>query len=243
VLRVKGLGDDVLQGIEFSLRQGEILSLVGVAGNGQKRLVETICGLTPPGSGQVTLLGMDWKFFFSKRRWEAALSYIPEDRQRLATCANLDLVDNFLLTTREGFCRGPWLDRSEAAAKAAELMHQFGVDPPDPEARASQLSGGNLQKMVLAREFFRRPRLIVAEQPTQGLDIGATEEVWSILLKAKERAGILLVTGDLQEAVMLSDRIAVMYAGRIMDLFPAEDEQRRNRIGALMAGIPDGSSG
>jgi simple sugar transport system ATP-binding protein len=93
--------------------------------------------------------------------------------------------------------------------------------------------------MVLAREFFRRPRLIVAEQPTQGLDIGATEEVWSILLKARERAGILLVTGDIHEAVSLSDRIAVMYGGRIMDLFAASDEERLARIGALMAGVTD----
>jgi simple sugar transport system ATP-binding protein len=199
--------------------------------------VEIICGLRPPAAGKVSLLGRDWGEFFATRRWEGALSYIPEDRQRLATCANLDLTDNFLLTTREGFCRGPWLDQTKAAAKTAELVQQFRVHPPDPETCARQLSGGNLQKMVLAREFFRRPRLIVAEQPTQGLDIGATEEVWSILLKARERAGILLVTGDVQEAVKLSDRIAVIYGGRIMDLFSAEDEERLSRIGALMAGV------
>ncbi len=237
VLRIEALSDDILDRISFSLRQGEILSLVGVAGNGQKRLVETICGLRPPGAGKVALLGRDWGAFFATRRWEGALSYIPEDRQRLATCANLDLIDNFLLTTREGFCRGPWLDRRGAAAKAAELIHQFRVHPPNPQNRARQLSGGNLQKMVLAREFFRRPRLIVAEQPTQGLDIGATEEVWSILLKARDRAGILLVTGDVQEAVNLSNRIAVIYGGRLMDLFSVEDEERLGRIGALMAGI------
>ncbi len=237
VLRIEALSDKVLDRISFSLRQGEILSLVGVAGNGQKRLVEIVCGLRAPGAGKVTLLGRDWGAFFAARRWEGALSYIPEDRQRLATCANLDLTDNFLLTTREGFCRGPWLDRTEAAAKAGELVQQFRVHPSDPDTRARQLSGGNLQKMVLAREFFRRPRLIVAEQPTQGLDIGATEEVWSILLKARQRAGILLVTGDVQEAVKLSDRIAIIYGGRIMDLFSAEEEAHLSRIGALMAGI------
>jgi simple sugar transport system ATP-binding protein len=93
--------------------------------------------------------------------------------------------------------------------------------------------------MVLAREFFRRPRLIVAEQPSQGLDIGATEEVWSLLLKARERAGILLITGDIQEAITLSDRIAVMFGGRIMDLFPVDDQERLSRIGERMAGIAD----
>ena len=237
VLRVKALGDEVLKGIDFSLRQGEILSVVGVAGNGQKRLVETLCGLRPPGDGQVTLLGMDWHVFFSRRRWEAALSYIPEDRQRLATCQSLDIVDNFLLTTREGFCRGPWLDRAGARQKAIDLVEQFNVQPPVVDIQARQLSGGNLQKMVLAREFFRRPRLIVAEQPSQGLDIGATEEVWSVLLKARERAGVLLITGDIQEAATLSDRIAVMFGGRFTDLFAAEDQERLSRIGERMAGL------
>jgi simple sugar transport system ATP-binding protein len=237
VLRVASLGDEILREIDFTLRQGEILAVVGVAGNGQKRLVETVCGLRRPVSGSVSLLGMDWAAFFSRRRWQAALSYIPEDRQRLATCANLDIVDNFLLTTREGFSRGPWLDRDRAGQKAGELVSQFNVQPPDVGIRARQLSGGNLQKMVLAREFYRRPRLIVAEQPSQGLDIGATEEVWSLLLKARERAGILLITGDIKEAVTLSDRIAVMFGGRIMDLFPTDDTSRRARLGELMAGI------
>ncbi len=237
VLRVEALGDEVLRDINFALRQGEILAVVGVAGNGQKRLVETVCGLRPPIMGRVSLLGKDWHAFFSRRRWQASLSYIPEDRQRLATCGNLDIVDNFLLTTRQGFCHGPWLDRSEAAKKTGELIRQFNVQPPAVGIKARQLSGGNLQKMVLAREFFRKPRLIVAEQPSQGLDIGATEEVWSVLLKARERAGILLITGDIHEAVTLSDRIAVMYGGRIMDLFSADDAHRLAAIGERMAGI------
>jgi simple sugar transport system ATP-binding protein len=100
-----------------------------------------------------------------------------------------------------------------------------------------QLSGGNLQKLVLAREFYRRPRLIVAEQPTQGLDVGATEAVWKTLLKARHRAGILLVTGDLNEALSLSDRIAVLYDGRIMDTFDTQERKKVESIGLLMAGV------
>ena len=149
----------------------------------------------------------------------------------------LDLVDNFLLTTREGFSSGPWLRRAEAEKKLKELIEKFGIKAPSSRVTARQLSGGNLQKMVLAREFFRRPRLIVAEQPTQGLDIGATEDVWRILLKARERAGILLITGDLREAMTLSDRIGVMFGGRLMDLFPVSDEEKMEKIGPLMAGI------
>ncbi|MFZ0450551.1 MAG: ABC transporter ATP-binding protein [Desulfatiglandaceae bacterium] len=237
ILRVEDLSDTVLKDVSFDLRQGEILGVVGVAGNGQKRLVEVICGLESPSVGEVRILGQAWRKFFSRKQWAARLSYVPEDRAGLATCLGLDLVDNFLLTTREEFTRGPWLMRSKAEAKVTELIEQFHIKAPNTRILARQLSGGNLQKMVLAREFFRRPRLIVADQPTQGLDIGATEEVWKILLKARERAGILLITGDLKEAMTLSDRIAVMFRGRIMGLFSADDKDKIEQIGPLMAGI------
>jgi len=237
VLRVRRLRDSVLHDITFDLRQGEVLGIVGVAGNGQKRLVEVVCGLQAPLEGEIRILGEDWAHFFSKKRWDAALSYIPEDRIGVASCLDLDLVDNFLLTTREGFSAGPWLKRTKAEEKLEELIEKFAIKAPNSTMTARQLSGGNLQKMVLAREFFRRPRLIVAEQPTQGLDIGATEDVWKILLKARERAGILLITGDLREAMSLSDRIGVMFSGRLMDLFPVTDDQKMERIGPLMAGL------
>jgi simple sugar transport system ATP-binding protein len=237
VLRVAGLCGRNLKNIDFSLRQGEILGVVGVAGNGQKPLVETLCGLLRPQQGRVRILGRSWEDFFARHDWAGALSYIPEDRQGLATCRNLNLVDNFLLTTRKGFSRGPWLQKDRAARKLSGLVRDFGIQPPNVAALARQLSGGNLQKMVLAREFFRRPRLIIAEQPTQGLDIAAIEEVWLLLLKAREKAGVLLVTGDLAEALALSDRIAVMFDGRIMDIFAPSDGPRLAQIGLLMAGI------
>jgi general nucleoside transport system ATP-binding protein len=237
VLRVRGLQDAVLDDISFDLRQGEILGIMGVAGNGQKRLVEIVCGLQVPLKGEIRILGENWARFFSKRRWDASLSYIPEDRIGLASCMGLDLVDNFLLTTREGFSSGPWLRRARAARKLKELIDNFNIKTPDTGIKGRQLSGGNLQKMVLAREFFRRPRLIVAEQPSQGLDIGATEDVWKVLLKARERAGVLLITGDLREAVALCDRIGVMFRGRLMDLFPVTDEQKMEKIGSFMAGL------
>ncbi len=242
ILRVEKLSDTVLKDVSFDLRQGEILGVVGVAGNGQKRLVEVICGLLSPSVGEVRILGQTWQKFFSKKKWAGSLSYVPEDRIGLATCLGLDLVDNFLLTTREGFATGPWLKRSKAEAKVLELIEQFDIKAPNTRITARQLSGGNLQKMVLAREFFRRPRLIVADQPTQGLDIGATEEVWKILLKARERAGILLITGDLREAMTLSDRIAVMFGGRIMDLFSVDEKDKIEQIGPLMAGIQSKTS-
>ena len=237
VLRVEGLSNNLLENINLEVRQGEILGIVGVSGNGQKPLVETICGLQPPEKGDVFILGQPWNRFFIQRPWDGGLSYIPEDRQGLAVCLGLDLLDNFLLTTREGFSSGPWLRKGKAEIKAKELIASFGVKPGNVRVLARQLSGGNLQKMVLAREFYRKPRLIVAEQPTQGLDIAATGDVWNLLLKAREKTGVLLITGDLSEALTLSDRIAVMFEGRIMDTFSASDTEKIRQIGLMMAGI------
>ena len=237
VLQVSGLTGDGLQGVDFEVRQGEILGLVGVAGNGQKPLVEIICGLRRPSTGSVRILGEEWVAFFARRDREKGLSYVPEDRQGLATCPGLDLLDNFLLTTRAGFCRGPWLRRGRGAAAAGRLLTEFDVRPPDVSALARQLSGGNLQKLVLAREFFRQPRLIVAEQPTQGLDIAATEEIWRLLLEAREEAGIVLVTGDLSEALALSDRIGVLFNGVLAGMVDRDDGEGIERIPQLMAGV------
>ena len=241
VLRITELNGNGLHDIDLEVRQGEILGVVGVAGNGQKPLVETICGLQQPASGTVNILGRSWEKFYARHSWDGNLIYIPEDRRGLATCLDLDLVDNFLLTTRQGFSYGPWLMNRKAHQKTKELITTFDVQPPEPLALARHLSGGNLQKMVLAREFYRRPRLIVAEQPTQGLDIGATEDIWEVLLKAREQAGILLVTGDLNEALTLSDRIAVIFDGRIMEIIDCKDKEGIARIGPLMAGIASDS--
>jgi simple sugar transport system ATP-binding protein len=240
ILKIRNLRADALNGVDLDLRRGEILGVVGVAGNGQKALAEIICGLTPPEAGVVEIMNREWRRFFARERTEEILSYIPEDRLGLATCPGLDLRDNFLLTTRERFCRGPWLLGKSAEGKARETVRNFQVIPTDVFALARQLSGGNLQKMVLGREFYRQPRLIVAEQPTQGLDVAATEEVWRHLLDARRAAGILLITGDLNEALALSDRIAVMFGGRIMDVFDASDARKVDQIGLLMAGILPG---
>ncbi len=237
VLSVQGLAGEGLSDVSFDLRRGEILALVGVAGNGQQQLVETVCGLRRPEAGSVELMGEGWEQFFSRSGWKNALAYIPEDRQGLATCRTMDLTDNLLLTTRQGFSRGPWLLRDKARQTAQAIVREHNVQPGNVDAQAWQLSGGNLQKFVLGREMFREPRLMVAEQPTQGLDVAATEAVWQRLLDARAMAGVLLVTGDLAEALQLADRIAVMYRGRLMGLFPASDAAQVERIGSMMAGL------
>ncbi|OGR34896.1 MAG: branched-chain amino acid ABC transporter ATP-binding protein [Desulfovibrionales bacterium GWA2_65_9] len=230
-------GPALLDHVSFDLRQGEVLAVVGVAGNGQQQLVETVCGLSRPESGQVELLGHGWDEFHKYHDWDGALAWVPEDRAGLATCRSLDLTDNMLLTTREGFSRGMWLDRARARTAAREIVREHNVQPGRIGLQAWQLSGGNLQKFVLGRELRRRPRLLVAEQPTQGLDISATEAVWQRLLEARKSMGVLLVTGDLAEALQLADRILVLYRGRVMGLFPASDSGQVERIGALMAGL------
>ena len=235
VLQVENLRGGGLQDVSFRLHQGEILAIIGVAGNGQTPLVQVICGLQAPISGSVQILGESWHRFFGGTR--SGLVYIPEDRLGLATCPRLNLLDNFLLTTRRRFSQGPWIRRNIAAERLSALIEDFDIRPSNFKLAARQLSGGNLQKLVLAREFYRRPRLIVAEQPTQGLDIGATEDVWRLLLKAREEAGVLLVTGDLNEALALSDRLAVMYRGRIVELFSVHDFNKVERIGQMMAGL------
>jgi len=242
VLDVRNLSGMGLDGVNLSVRQGEIVALVGVAGNGQKGLVESVCGLRKPPQDSIFIGGKPWRKFFEEASWRRALSYVPEDRLGLATLRDCDMVENVLLTTRKGFVIGPWLDKKRASNETNGLVHKFDIRPGSTQALAWQLSGGNLQKAVLARELYREPMLIVAEQPTQGLDISATEEVWRRLLEVREMAGVLLVTGDLNEALQLSDRIAVIYRGRILGELDTKDKAVADRIGPLMAGIEETAS-
>lgn len=237
VLRVKDLNGLGLKNINLEVQRGEVVGVVGVAGNGQQELVEGVCGLRKPPKDTLFIMGKFWHDFYSTISWNHSLAYIPEDRLDLATARELDLVDNMLLTTRQGFCSGPILHKDKAAKATQKLVEEHDVRPGRIHALAWQLSGGNLQKMVLARELYREPHLIVAEQPTQGLDISATEEVWNRLLEARKMAGVLLITGDLNEALQLSDRIVVMYRGEIMDQFSTDDTEKVDRIGLLMAGV------
>ena len=234
IRRLTGLG---LKDVNFDVRMGEIVAIVGVAGNGQKALVEAVTGLVKPPLDTVFIMGRPWRQFFAESTWNRSMCYIPEDRLGLATLRNQNLVDNILLTTRKGFARGLWLDKKRAESDTRELIEKYDIRPGRIHALAWQLSGGNLQKAVLARELYREPRFIVAEQPTQGLDVSATEEVWNRLLAARDTAGVLLVTGDLNEALQLADRIAVIYRGRILGMLPTSDADTADRIGPLMAGV------
>ncbi len=242
LLELSGACCGMARDLACTLRRGEVLAVVGVAGNGQREFVEMVTGCAKPESGSdtVRILGRNWHDFMRSRQDKKSMVYIPEDRKGLATCPSLDLLDNFLLTNRNGFQSFGFLDRRHSATAATDVMEEYQVVADGLHATAGSLSGGNLQKMVLGREFFREPSLIVAENPTQGLDIGAMEEVWRRILEARDHAGVLLVTSDLNEAMTLADTFAVMYRGRFIDVFPRSDAERVASIGLMMAGIAFG---
>jgi simple sugar transport system ATP-binding protein len=155
----------------------------------------------------------------------------------MATCPTLDLTDNFLLTNRHKYSGEIFMNYAAARAETQKTIEQFNVQPGHARNLAQTLSGGNLQKLVVGREFHSHPRLIIAENPTQGLDVASTREVWERLLAARAYAGIVLVTGELSEALELADRVAVMYCGRFMDVFSPRDKNKVERIGLMMAGV------
>ena len=239
-LEASGLSGNGLSGISFTLRRGEVLAVTGIAGNGQKELVDAVCGLRPLEYGELRIFGRNRSAMGHCAPRRGGIAYIPEDRLGAAVCPDFTLTENFLLTNRMEFSGGrslwPILRRAEAAKAASAIIDAYGV-AGTPASEAGTLSSGNLQKYVTARELFRAPALIIAENPACGLDLAAAEELWLRLLAAREHAGILLITGDLQEALLLADRIAVMYRGRFMDCFPRTDAGKVSRIGLMMAGI------
>lgn len=236
VLELRDIKYKQLADVSFSVFKGGILAVVGVAGNGQKELVELICGGAAPEEGRLSILGKPGAEFWRNADARGGLAYIPEDRKGVASCPGLNLVDNFLLTTYRLYSGRVLLDRGRARRVTEQLIADYSLYPPEPRAKAGELSGGNLQKLIVGRELMRNPACIVAENPTQGLDIAATEEVWRRLKIARDSSGVLLVTGDVNEALALADHIAVIYRGRIVDIFGATNQAKIDDIGLMMAG-------
>ncbi|MEJ2057419.1 MAG: ABC transporter ATP-binding protein [Desulfofustis sp.] len=226
--------------ITFAVRKGEIFSIIGVAGNGQAGLVSAITGLSRARSGRISLGAAT----YSAQQWgrlaPTQIAYVPEDRYHTGSVGSMSIADNFGLTRLAAYRSGPGgmvLDSDRMAADAARAIEKHDIKADSSGDRAGSLSGGNLQKVILARELSRRAQLFIAEQPTQGLDISATEEIWRTLLACREEAAVLLVTGDLKEVLSLSDRIGVIYNGRILEIIDAHDDDQIDRVGLLMAGV------
>jgi general nucleoside transport system ATP-binding protein len=208
-----------------------------VAGNGQEDLVAALTGLAPLAGGRIAFGNRTYTPAQWIKRPAGEMAYIPEDRDRTASIGAFSLVENFILTQLKAFGRSFLVDRRQAEQATADAIELFSIRGNGIRGQAAHLSGGNLQKLILARELSRQPDLLIAEQPTQGLDVQATEDVWQALLRQRETSGVLLITGDLREALSLSDRIAVMFRGRILDTVAARDAADIDRIKLLMAGL------
>jgi simple sugar transport system ATP-binding protein len=233
----KGL--PALKEVSFSVREGEIFGIAGVSGNGQQVLAEVLAGLRDSMGGKVFLDGKDITRSSSLDKWQKGVGYIPAERIDVGSIGEYSLADNVLMNYYfdDEFNRWGILDSKRIRKLTEALISEYDIAAPGPDTTAKSLSGGNLQKLILARVLSRKPRLIIANLPTQGLDVGATEFVQNKLLEAKkEGAGILLISEDLDEVLSLSDRVAPIYEGEFMDIIPIE-QVRKEDIGAMMAGL------
>jgi simple sugar transport system ATP-binding protein len=237
-LRVKDdRGREVVRGVSLEIRAGEILGIAGVAGNGQDELVEAMVGLRSVASGTVTLDGKQITGAAPRKIHSLDVAYVPADRHRYGLILSFPLTDNLVLNRyfMPPFARG--LVRNDAAilAEAKENISDFDIRTPSPTVTSGTLSGGNQQKVVVAREFDRDLKLLVLDQPTRGLDVGSIEFIHRQVIKKRQaNTAVLLVSAELDEILELSDRIAVMYRGRLV----AERDGRtadKNEIGLLMA--------
>jgi simple sugar transport system ATP-binding protein len=227
VLKVEGLhvynerGIEAVRGVTFSVRKGEIFGVLGVAGNGQRELVEAIVGLRGH-LGKISKEGGN-------------MGYVPENRLHMGTVPGLNLADNIILTCYKDFSGMLFLKLPLIRKHAEKLLYEFRVSARDLKVPAGQLSGGNIQRVILARELSQNPALLIAEQPTHGLDVGSTEDVWKALLEQRRTAGVLLVSGDLEEILSLSDRVGVIFQGRIVDILDSTSAKDRiDEIGLMI---------
>ena len=228
-----------LRNVDLALHEGEILGIAGVAGNGQSELVEVITGLRPC-TGRIWLEGKDIANKPPSFSISQGLAHIPEDRIGVGTAPNLSLTSNIIMKRydQEPISQKWQLNYMAADNLALGLKIEYDIQSPDVHTQARKLSGGNLQKLILARELSSTPRLVVAMQPTRGLDVGAIESVQQLLLQQRAQGcAILLVSEDLDELLSLSDRIAVMYEGRVVGVVCSQDFDI-TQIGLMMTGTP-----
>lgn len=238
------MGRPGLRQLSLVLREGEILGLAGVAGNGQKELTEVIAGLRRVSAGQITLFEEDVTNLKPADMIARGVSYVPEDRLGMGLVPDLNAVENLLLKSyrQPGYSRRWLLNRKAIEAKARELVEEYQVKLASMYQPVKMLSGGNLQRLLLAREISASPRIMVVVYPARGLDVGATEAVHKLLLELKaSKTGILLISEDLDEIMKLADRVGVLFNGQIVGEFPVLEAEIET-IGLLMAGsaLPEG---
>jgi len=225
-------GDMALRGLSLSLKENEVLGIAGVEGNGQRELVEVLCGIRRPEGGSVLLFGRD---VTGEPPWllrSEGIAHIPDERKN-GMVTEFTVRENLVLGYQTDFSRAGILRLDSIRERALELVREYDIRPGDIDARMGDLSGGNQQKVVVARELMKDPRILIADQPTRGLDIGATAFVHQKLLERK--GSVLLISSDLDEILELSDRIAVIFEGRIVREF-RRDEVTLEALGLAMMG-------
>ena len=225
--------------IDFDVKRGEILGIAGVQGNGQTELVEAITGLRKVDSGSIRLMNENISNASPRKITELGSAHIPEDRQRDGLVLGFPVLENLILNMyyEKPYAEGIRMRWDKALSNANQLISDFDIRTPGAETKAGSLSGGNQQKVIVARELSRPISFLVASQPTRGLDVGSIEYIHKQILKRRDDGvAVLLVSTELDEILQLSDRIAVMYRGKIVAIVPAE-EANKNYIGLLMAGV------
>ena len=239
-IRLKGRNVNILNDIALELQAGEILGLAGVDGNGQKELAEVIVGIRQPDGGKILFEGNDVTGLGVRKRKRIGMAYVPDDRHHDGLILDMDLSSNLILNSHDQppFTTYRFMHDQVRRRHAEQTISEYQVKTPGVGTLVRYLSGGNQQKIILARELEGVPKLIIASQPTRGLDIGAEEFINKLLLAQRERgAGILLVSADLDQLMKLSDRIAVIFDGRITGLFNNDAGIDLGEIGLKMAGV------
>lgn len=234
-----GAGVEVVKNVSLDVRAGEIVVLAGVQGNGQTELTESILGIQETAAGRITMGGKDLTKLGVRERLDAGLGFVPEDRSTDGVVADFTIVENLVLD-RVGaapYSRGGALEMSHLRAHATEKVGEYDVRTTSIDQTLSSLSGGNQQKVVLARELSHDLTALVASQPTRGLDVGSIEFVHKQFVAARDAgAAVLIVSTELDEVLALGDRIAVMCAGRLVGVVPGGTD--RDVLGLMMAGVP-----
>ncbi|MFP5299428.1 MAG: ABC transporter ATP-binding protein, partial [Actinomycetota bacterium] len=237
-------GHVAVDGASFEVRAGEILAIAGVQGNGQTELVEAITGMRKPVSGRVVLEGRDVTGHSPEDMFHHGAAHVPEDRQKHGVVGSFPIKDNLVLNSydEKPYASGIKVNREEVNKKAERLVKEYDVRTPSIDVPVSNLSGGNQQKVIVAREFSQAEKLLIAAQPTRGLDVGSIQYIHEQLVaKRDEGVGVIIVSSELDEVLALGDRIAVMYQGHIVDVIDRADATRE-KCGLLMAGAKvDGS--
>jgi simple sugar transport system ATP-binding protein len=231
-------GKDAVQGICLEVRSGEVLGLAGISGNGQRELAEAIAGLRQPASGSIVIDNQETTRCNPSQVRKAGLSYVPEERMRDGAIGDFKIKENLVLLNhcQEPFCRKGFLRFRQIHQHCEKLVREYAVKTPDIETTTKSLSGGNIQKLILARELSSEPKVLIASQPTRGVDIGAAEYIHERISKQRlSGTASLVISEDLDEVMALSDRIAVMFGGKIMGIVDRVSATRES-IGLMMTG-------